>query len=69
MRKKKVKIAKTQDYKVGVCGVRSILKDKLRSVDFENGLAIEVNDEEKETLIALGWGAEEKDDSDSKNIN
>ena len=65
-----MKIIKSKKYKVGICGIRAILNDKERSVEFELGNEIEVNEQEFQKIDALKWGVEVKGNgSDTKNIN
>ena len=62
-----MKVIKSKTYKVGIGGVRAILIDKQKAIEFEKGNPVEITEEQKKTLDALGWCMEVKNDSDSKN--
>ena len=63
-----MKVKKSTSYKVGVGGIRAILQDKIKSIAFEEGEAVEVTKEQLETLSKLGWIEEVKNDGNSENI-
>jgi hypothetical protein len=49
-------ITKSEKYKVGICGIRAMLDgDKEKAMKFEEGLPIDVTDEQYERISKLGW--------------
>jgi hypothetical protein len=63
-----MKVIKSKVYLVGVGGVREILQDKQKAIDFENGNQVEVTDDQLKTLTTLKW-VEVQDGDENTNQN